>query len=142
MTTLTGTTALRRVVVSEVTEDPNTQPRFVVAGTSGSVQAGGGQPKTDELVQTGEFRQYGNGNIRLILGSAQGRTETLALMAISEADVTTLTELLGHTVVYRTPDGVRIFGAFLDMQVVRLPNSGGLRNVGLVIQSLSYDEEV
>lgn len=143
MATLEGTLALYRAVLTEVTEDPNVAPRSVVAGTSASVQStGGGQTKMDTTTQAGAFRSYGNGNTRLVLGSNKTRTQTLALMAITEADITTLTELLGHTVCYRNPNGVKMFGAFLDMQVARLPGSGGLANVGLVIQSVTYDEAV
>lgn len=143
MATLQGTLALYRAVLSEVTEDPNVAPRTVVAGTSASVQAsGGGQTKMDDINQSGQFRSYGNGNTRLILGSNTTRTQTLALMAITEADIATLQALLGHTVCYRNPNGVKMFGAFLDMQVSRLPGSGGLANVGLVIQSVTHDEAV
>lgn len=144
MTTLSGTLSMYRAVLSEVTEDPNVEPRTVVSGTASSVQnsGGGGQTKMEDFQQSGSFRQYGNGNTRLILGSGTSRTQTLALIAITETDVETLKALLGHTVCYRTADGVKMFGAFLDMQVSRTPNSGGLRNVGLVIQEVTYDEEV
>lgn len=143
MTTLSGALALTRAVLTEVTEDPNVAPRSVVAGTGATVQANaGGQTKIEDFNQSGSFRQYGNGNTRLILGSGTSRTQTLALIAVSEADVAVLEDLLGHTVCYRTKDGVKMFGAFLDMQVSRLPNSGGLINVGLVIQAVTYDEEV
>lgn len=144
MATLQGTLALSRAVLVEVTEDPNVTPRTVVAGTSASVQSGsgGGQTKMDDISQSGAFRSYGNGNTRLILGSNTTRIQTLALMAITEADITTLQALLGHTVCYRNPNGVKMFGAFLDMQVSRLPGSNGLANVGLVIQSVTYDEAV
>lgn len=144
MTTLSGTLALSRAVLTEVTEDPNVEPRVVIGGTAGSVMAssGGGQTKMEDMAQSGSFRQYGNGNTRLILGSGTSRTQSLALVAITEADVDVLKALLGHTVCYRTKDGVKMFGAFLDMQISRLPNSGGLVNVGLTIQSVTYDEEV
>lgn len=143
MTTLSGSITLNRVAVFEVTEDPNVIPRFVIAGSSASVNSsGGGQTKMDDISQSGAFRSYGNGNTRLILGSNTTRTQTLALVAITEADVATLEALLGHTICYRNPNGVKMFGAFLDMQVSRLPGSGGLCNVGLVIQSVTYDEAV
>lgn len=143
MTTLSGALALSRAVLSEVVEDPNTQPRIVVSGTGATVQASsGGQTKMEDYSQTGSFRQYGNGNTRLILGSGTARTQNLALIAISEAEVETLRGLIGHTVCYRTKDGVKMFGAFLDMQISRIPNSGGIVNVGLTIQEVTYDEEV
>lgn len=143
MTTLSGSLSLDRVVVSEVLEDPNGTPRSVVAGSAGSIQSsGGGQTKIDASAQSGAFRSYGNGNTRLILGSATTQTQTLALVAITETDVATLKALIGHTICYRNPNGVKMFGAFLDMQVSRLPGSGGLVNVGLVIQSVTYDEAV
>lgn len=143
MTTLSGTLTLKRVVVSEVTEDPNVAPRTVVAGSSASIQSsGGGQTKVDGITQVGQFRNYGNGNTRLILGSATSRNQTLALMAITEDDVVTLQALLGHTICYRNPDGVKMFGAFIDMQIARLPGSNGLRNVGLSINDVTYDEAV
>lgn len=143
MTTLSGTLNLQRAVLAEVTEDPNVEPRVVVSGTGATVQAmSGGQTKMEGFTQTGSFRQYGNGNTRLILGSGTTRIQTLALIAITEADVAVLQALLGHTVCYRTKDGVRMFGAFLDMQVSRIPNSGGVINVGISIQEVTYDEEV
>jgi hypothetical protein len=143
MTTLSGTLGLKRAVLTEVTEDPNVEPRIVVSGTSATVQASsGGQTKMEDFSQSGSFRQYGNGNTRLILGSGTSRTQSLALIAISEDDVEVLKALLGHTVCYRTKDGVKMFGAFLDMAISRIPNSGGLVNVGLTIQEVTYDEEV
>lgn len=143
MATLQGTLTLDRTVLIEVVEDPNTTPRSVVSGTSASIQAmAGGQTKIDQTDQSGTFRNYGNGNTRLILGSNQTQSQTLALMAITEADIATLKALIGHTVCYRNPNGVKMFGAFLNMQVSRMPGSGGLSNVGLVIQSVTYDEEV
>jgi len=142
MTTLSSTLTLNRAVLTEVVEDSNVTPRSVVAGTSSSVQGSSGSPKTDEQSRSGSFRSYGNGNTRLILGSGTTRTNAFALIAITEEDVETLQALLGHTVCYRNPDGVKVFGAFLNMQVVRLPGSGGLRNVAVTIQSVTYDEAV
>lgn len=149
MATLAGTLTLTRAVVSEVVSNPNTVPRFVVSGTSASVQSsGGGSAKVESLQQSGEFRQYGNGNTRLILGSAYGRTYPFALIALSPAQVATLTALLGHTVCYRDPYGRKMFGAFLDMQISNVPHSGKpedgslLTNVGITLQQVSYTEGV
>lgn len=149
MATLGATLHLTRTVVSEVTENPNVPPRYVVAGTSGSIMAsGGGQTKIDEIVQAGSFRSYGDESVRLILGAGQTQTQTLALMALTPDQVDTLTDLIGHTICYRNPLGQRIFGAFLSMQISRLPGSGTiedntlLANVGLSIQTISYDETV
>jgi hypothetical protein len=141
MSTLSGTLVLDRVVVSEVVEDPNITPRVVVAGSAGSV-GGSTSGKTDDLSQEGSFRTYGGGNTRLILGSTQTRTQTLALRAITDADLDVLKALLGHTICYRDTYGRRIFGAFLDLNIVNIPLSGGKIDVGLVIQTLTYDEGV
>lgn len=141
MSTLTGTLVLDRCVLTEVVEDPNVTPRSVVAGTAGSVGGSTGG-KTDALSQEGAFRTYGNGNTRLVLGSAQTRTQTFALRAISADDLDVVKALLGHTVCYRDTYGRRIFGAFLDLSIVNIPLSGGKIDVGLVIQTLTYDEAV
>jgi hypothetical protein len=149
MATLQGTLILTRAVVSEVVSNPNTVPRYVVSGTSSSIQSGGGgSTKVEAVQQSGAFRQYGNGNVRLILGSAYGRTYPFALMALSPAQVATLTALLGHTVCYRDPYGRKMYGAFLDMQISNVPHSGKpedgslLTNVGITLQSVSYNEVV
>lgn len=140
MTTLQGSIHLNRAVLTEVTEDPNVLPLSVVAGTAGS--ASGGSGKVDQTSQSGSVRQYGSGRSRVILGSAVTRTQTFALMAITQSDVDTLRSLLGHKVCYRDHYGRKVFGAFLDMADSNIPFSGGLHNVGIVIQSATHDEAV
>lgn len=144
MTALQGTLSLDRTVVVEVTEDANTLPRYVVAGSAGSVSAGGSamMGKSDEFTQEGEFRTYSNGVTRLILGPGQSRVQTLALRALTPDQVDTLQALVGHTICYRDTYGRRIFGAFLDLNILSIPLSGGLTDVGLTVQSVTYDEEV
>lgn len=144
MAALTGTLYLDRSVLSEVVSDANDPKRVVVSGTASGV--GGGVGKTDQITQSGSFRQYGNGNTRLILGSGQGRTQTLALRAIPSSDVEAVKALLGHTICYRDTYGRKVFGAFLDIQITALAFSGLyedgslLHDVAMVIQSVTYDE--
>jgi hypothetical protein len=142
MTTLTATQTLRRAVLSEVVEDPNTTPTVVVAGTAATTSGNSGTGKVEEIQQEGSFRVYGSGNVRLILGAGKAQTQTLALMAISAADVENVKSLLGHKVLYRDTYGRRVFGAFLDVQIAAIPFSGGLYNLGLVIQTVSHTEAV
>jgi hypothetical protein len=146
MATLQGKLRLTRSVISEVTTDAQDSKVIVVSGTAGDTGGGGG--KTDQRTQAGEFRTYGNGNVRLILGAGQSRSQTLALRAITSAQVAQVESLLGHTVCYRDTYGRKVFGAFLDMQTTAIPFSGSyengdlLHNVALVIQSITHDEEV
>lgn len=143
MTTLQGTLNLDRTVLAEVTEDPNVTPVVIVAGSAGSASGGSASlGKTDTLTQSGEFRQYGNGNTRLILGSGQSRTQTLVLRLLTPTQLQQVMDLTGHTVVYRDTYGRRIFGAFLELSMTTIPFSGGLTDVGLVVQSVTYDEAV
>lgn len=149
MATLAGTLTLTRAVLVEVTGGPNVVPQIVVAGTAGSISgASGGQTKIDAISQAGQFREYGNGNTRLVLGAATRRVQTLALMALSPAQVAILRALVGHIVCYRDPYGFKTFGSFLDMQVSNVPHSGKpedgslLTNVGIQIQTVSYVEAV
>lgn len=146
MTVLGGTILLDRAVLFEVVEDPNTTPRSVVAGTAGSV--GGGGSKTDAYSVEGTFRSYGNGNTRLVLGSSDTRTQALALRALTPSQVDVVKALVGHTVCYRDTYGRRIFGAFIALTITDIPFSGHfeddtlLTDVGLTIQTVSYDEAV
>ena len=146
MARLQGTLHLTRSVLTEVVHDPATERQNVVSGTAGGV--GGGGNKVDQITQSGGFRQYGNGNIRLILGSAQGRTQTLALRALTPSQVEVVKSLVGHTVCYRDTYGRKVYGAFLDIQINTIPFSGKvetdtlLHDIGLVIQSVTYDEAV
>lgn len=144
MTALTATLYLDRSVLTEVVSDSNDPKRAVVSGTAAGV--GGGVGKTDQITQAGSFRQYGNGNTRLILGSGQERTQTFALRAIPASDVETIKALLGHTVCYRDTYGRKVFGAFLGIQITALAFSGLyedgslLHDVAMVVQSVTYDE--
>lgn len=146
MAALEGRLLLSRCTVTEVVSDPDTPKVHLVAGTAGGV--GGGGAKVDQIQQSGGFRQYGNGNIRLILGSAQGRNQTLALRALTPSQVEAITGLLGRTIVYRDPYGRRIFGAFLELSVNTIPFSGTpedgtlLADIGLTIQSVTFNEVV
>lgn len=140
MTALSGTLYLDRAILSEVVEDPNVVPRVIVAGTASGI--GGGLGKPDDIAQTGSFRSYGNGNTRMILGAGQSRTQTLALRALTPAQVQTVKDLVGHTVCYRDTYGRRVFGGFLTPQIVNIAFSGGLADIGLVIQSVTYVEAV
>ena len=144
MTTLGGTILLKRALVMEVTEDPNVTPRFVVAGSVGSVSAGGSamMGKVDTLTQDGAFRSYGNGNTRLILGASKSRTNTFALRAVSDADVKVLDALLGHLVIYCDTYGRRVIGAFLSMDKMNIPLTQGMTDVSLTLQAVTYDEAV
>lgn len=149
MADLSGSVSIARAVLFEVTEDPNTAPRHVVAGTASAVgSSGGGQGKVDETKLNGDFRSYGNGNTRLILGTGNTRTQTLALRALTPAQLQTVRDLAGHTVCYRDIYGRRVFGAYTDIQVSEIPLSGHaadgtlLTDVGLVITSISFSETV
>lgn len=144
MTALTGTLYLDRAVLSEVVANSNTSKRFVVSGTSGV----GGGAKSEEIMQDGEFRKYGNGNVRLILGSAKTQTQNLALRALRPSQLEVVKALQGRTVCYRDTYGRRVFGAFLELEIAAIPHSGLslddtlLYDVALRIQTVSYDEAV
>lgn len=149
MATLSATMILNRVVVSEVVADPNTVPRTVVAGSSSAITgAAGGQNKVDETALAGAFRQYGNGNTRLILGAATARAQPMSLIALSPAQVQTLRDLAGHTVCIRDTYGRKMFGAYLDVQVMAVPLSGSvqagtlLQNVALTFTGVTHSEQV
>lgn len=146
MATLTGTLFLTRAILTEVTENPNDAKTNVVAGTAGGV--GGGGSKVDTITQDGEFRTYGNGNTRLILGSAVSRTQSFALRALTPSQVVAVQSLMGQTVCYRDPYGRRVIGAYLSVAMTDIPFSGTpqagtlLTDVGLAIQSVTYNEVV
>lgn len=146
MAELAGSLSLDRAVLSEVTENPNTEKQVIVSGTSGG--SGGNSPKTEQITQAGSLRMYGNGNVRAILGSGQTRQQTLSLRAISPSQLETVKALIGHTICYRDTYGRKIFGVFLDLSVQAIPYSGSalddslLYDAGLVIQSVAFDEEV
>lgn len=150
MTTLQGTIELSRSVLFEMVEDPNQIPQYVVGGTSPGVgmSPGGGSGKIDDTKLDGDFRSYGNGNTRLILGSGQTRTQTFAFRALSPAQVQICRNLLGKTVCYRDTYGRRVIGAFIELQVSDIMLSGRasagtlLTDVGLVITSVTYSESV
>lgn len=146
MTVLSGALFLSRAVLTEVVEDPNVTPRFIVCGTASGI--GGGTGKPDSVQLDGEFRSYGNGNTRLILGSGSVRTQTLALRALTPSQVEVARQLQGHMICFRDTYGKRIFGAYKDITVQEIAFSGEvtedtlLSDVSLVIQTLSYDERV
>lgn len=149
MSTLSGQITLRRSVLFEMVEDPNQTPQYVVGGTSSAISTNpGGQGKVDDTKLTGDFRSYGNGNTRLILGSGNTRTQTFAFRALSPAQVQVCRNLLGKTVCYRDTYGRRIIGAFIELQISDIMLSGKvadgslLTDVGLVITSVTYDESV
>lgn len=144
MTALSGTLSLSRALVFEVTEDPNATPRYIVAGTAGSVSSGGSamMGKADNYTVDGAFRSYGNGVTRLILGSSNTRQQTFALRLLTPAQLETLKALTGHTVVYCDTYGRRVIGAFLGTSAITMPFSGNLTDVNITLQSLSYDEAV
>jgi hypothetical protein len=149
MATLTGTLTLTRTILSEVVSNPNTVPRSVVAGTAGSISgAGQGSTKMDETSMSGSFRQYGNGNTRLIAGSTTSRVQTLAFMALTPAQVATLRALIGHTVCIRDPYGKKMFGSYLDITESVVPHSGKpeddsmLTNVGFTFVQTTFSEAV
>lgn len=128
----------------EVTEDPNVQPRYIVAGTAGSVSTGGSAMtgKVDDVALDGAFRSYGNGNTRLILGSSNTRTQTFALRTLSPEQLATLNDLIGHTVIYCDTYGRRVIGAYIGTSAMTLPLSGNLTDVNIVLQSITYEEAV
>ncbi len=144
MTVLQTTPVPTRSLLLEVVEDPNTVPRYVTGGTSGSSSPGGmaQMGKADTLTLDGSFRSYGNGNVRLVLGAAQTRVQTLAFRALSLAEKDTLMALAGHTVLYCDTYGRRVFGAYLAPVALAIPHSGGLFDVSISLQSVGYDEAV
>lgn len=146
MATLQGTLVLQQAVISEVVSNPNTVPRTVIAGTSGSV--GGGGFRADSTTLDGGFRSYGNGNTRLVLGSGGSQQQTLALRAVNPAELATLRALMGHLVCFRDTYGRRLFGSYISISVTDIPHSGRpddgtlLSDVGLTFQTVSYNEAV
>ncbi|MGE5612675.1 MAG: hypothetical protein ACM3UO_00170 [Bacillota bacterium] len=143
-TALVGTLRLSRAVVSLAQSDLTNPSNIVVGGTSGSV--GGGGQRVDAQTKEGSFRQYANGVTRLILGSGSTRTQTFAMRALTPAQVSTLEGMIGLTVCFRDTYGRKVYGAFLTMNITDIPLSGDnednslLSDVGLVIQSVTYDE--
>lgn len=148
MATLSGTTYLTRALVMEVVSNPNTTPRYVVGGTSSAIGGSSGVGRTDEQAISGSFRTYGNGNTRLILGSATSRAMPVVLRALSPAQVTVLEALLGHTVLFLDTYGRRIYGAYTDLTKVAIPLSGKpedntlLYDVGFTLTQTTYVEGV
>jgi hypothetical protein len=148
MAVLTGSLTLTRTVLSEVVSNPNSVPRSVVAGSASSMSGASGSGKTDETSVSGTFRQYGNGNTRLILGSSTSRVQTLALMALTPSQVAIVKALIGHTVCIRDPNGKKMFGAYTSIQESVVLHSGSpesgnmLTNVGLTLTSVTNPEAV
>jgi hypothetical protein len=127
---------LDRAFVSLATDPAN----VVICGTAGST--GGGGQKTDVISQEGDFRNYANFNTRLILGTSKNRVHTLALRALTQAQVALIEAWVGKTILYRDNYGRRIFGAYTAISRTDIPRSGRLADVGIVIQEVSYTEGI
>lgn len=146
MATLGGTLKLQQAVVSLVQSDLTNPANIVVSGTAGAT--GGGSSRIDSTVKEGQFRQYANGVVRLILGSNTARTQTLAMRACSPTEVATLRALAGLIVCFRDTYGRKVFGAYLQTDVTDIPLSGDfaagtlLTDVSLQIQSVTFSEAV
>lgn len=128
MTTLEGTLTLNRAHLALVGQ-PDTDITF---GTSG---------RSDANTYTGSFRAYANGSTRLILGTANTRVESLT-MVITLAQKEQLDAMLGKTCVFRDTYGRKLFVSFLATTDVDIPLSGGLKNVTVALQVVTYSEAV
>jgi hypothetical protein len=138
---LTGSCHLTRV---HITKAGNTNIG-VTAGSSGSI--GGGGARTDSQTLNGEFRSYANGVTRLLTGTGKGHDHTLALRALSRADLDTLVSLIGVTCLFRDTYGRRFYGSFLATDMVTIPLSGTTANnvltdVALTITEVTYEEGI
>ena len=146
MPILGGTLRLQRAVLSLAGQDLTQTGATVTAGTSGGIGGGGGRSDLGSV--TGDFRQYANGNTRLILGTATTRTQVLALRALTPSQVSAVLGMQGAIVCFRDTYGRKVFGAFLSTTTSDIPLSGRksagtlLSDIGLSIQSVTWDEEV
>lgn len=118
---------------------------FVVCGSAGSV--GGGGQRDDNITQEGEFRNYANFVTRLVLGTAQIRTQTFALRALSPTQVRQIISWIGKTVLFRDAYGRRIFGSYIVVDMTDIPLSGTPNgtlqtDIAIVLQSVTYSEGV
>lgn len=146
MAALAGALNLDRVVVSKAGGDLSDPDNIVVSGSAGGV--GGGAGRTDQAGMAGDFRAYANGTTRLILGTATARTQSLALRALTPSQVEAVLALTGKVVCFRDTYGRKVFGAYLVTSRSEIPLSGRwstgtlLTDIGLTIQSVTWDEEV
>ena len=99
--------------------DPSSK---ISVGTSGSI--GGGGSRSDTLTLDGSFRNYANGETRLILAATQNRVEVLTLRALLPSDVKWLIGAVGKTVLFRDTYGRKMWGAFLSPSFTDIPLSG------------------
>lgn len=113
-----GEVTLDRAFINLVS-DPS---QFVDCGTAGSV--GGGGQRLDAASRDGNFRSYASGRVRLILGTATTRIETIVLRALTPAQVALIQSWIGQTVLLRDTYGRRIYGSYLDPQITDIPLSG------------------
>ena len=118
----------------------------VTAGSSGSI--GGGGSRQDNRSANGEFRRYANGVTRLLTGTSNSHTHSLALRALTQSQVQTLLSLIGKTCLFRDSYGARFYGAFLAADMTTIPLSGSntastnLTDVGLTITEVTYTEGI
>ena len=138
---LTTTCHLTRVIISLAGNSPTS----VVSGSAGSIGGGGG--KSDSRETEGEFRQYANGVTRLLTGTGTSRVHTLALRALTAAQLDVLHSLVGKTCLFRDTYGRRFYGSFLVTDEVAIPLSGSLSStmqwdVALAITEVNYTEGV
>lgn len=114
--------------------------QYVAAGSAGGI--GGGGSRSDTFTQEGEFRNYANGNTRLIEGVAASRVlDPLVLRACTPDQVAKLKSWTGKTVQFRDSYGRFLLGAYLQPIVTDIPLSGTagstlLSDVQLVITEL------
>ena len=135
MTVLSGTVTLSRAFLQ--TADGSIS---VTCGTSGS--QGGGGTKTDAFQQDGTFRNYATGVTRLVMGTTTTRVQSFTLRALTPAQQTAVSNMLGKTCLYRDTYGRRIWGAFTITSTVTIPLSGNLADITIAFQSVTYDESV
>lgn len=135
MTVLSATVTLSRAIL--MTADGATS---VTAGTSGMV--GGGGQRVDTFTKDGSFRNYASGVTRLTLGSTSTRVESFTLRALTPTDQANLGKMIGKTCLWRDSYGRRIFGSFMVTATTDIPLSGGLADVTIAFQSVTYTEAV
>ena len=132
---LQGSMTLTRVFLS-LASDPTT---VVVCGTSGSMGGGGSRQEVTTL--TGDFRQFANGNTRLITGTGKSVTNAMVLRALSTTQVNTVKSMAGKTCLFRDTYGRRTFCSFLVTNYTDIPLSG-LCDVGITLREITYTEAV
>ncbi len=116
--------------------------QYVAAGSAGAI--GGGSSRADTFTQEGEFRDYANGNTRLIQGTATSRVlDPLVLRACTPDQVAKLKAWTGKTVQFRDSYGRLLYGAYLQPIVTDIPLSGVagstlLSDVQIVLTEITY----